>query len=213
MGHPVNHVLIQLYRSGNDYISEHSDKTIDVDRASKIINVSLGAQRTMIIRRKKDEKDTLREDQLQGDSSSSTGGPSPRDTERINLPNNSMFVMGLDTNRAWVHSIRQDNRPNTLKSPEELAFEGQRISLTFRRINTFLSSDQKKIYGQGATEKTPETAANVINGDKDESEKMILAFSKENRSSNFDWEEHYGKGFDVLHFTVVSHGVEVPTSV
>ena len=43
--HPVNHVLIQYYRSGNDYISEHSDKTIDVVRGSNIVNVSLGAER------------------------------------------------------------------------------------------------------------------------------------------------------------------------
>ena len=43
--HPVNHVLIQYYRTGNDYISEHSDKTIDVIRGSKIVNVSLGAER------------------------------------------------------------------------------------------------------------------------------------------------------------------------
>jgi hypothetical protein len=203
VGHPVNHVLIQFYRSGNDYISEHSDKTIDVDRLSKIVNVSLGAQRTMIIRRKKEKEEHNEESQSQ---------TSPRDTERINLPNNSMFIMGLDTNRAWVHSIRQDNRPPSLKSAEELGFEGQRISLTFRKINTFLSKDQSKIYGQGATTKTPENAASVINGDKEESDKMILAFSKENRLANFDWEEHYGKGFDVLHFTVVSHGVEVPSS-
>jgi alkylated DNA repair dioxygenase AlkB len=40
-----NHVLIQYYRTGNDYISEHSDKTIDVVQGSKIVNVSLGAQR------------------------------------------------------------------------------------------------------------------------------------------------------------------------
>lgn len=43
LDHPVNHVLIQHYRSGADYISEHSDKTIDVVRGSKIVNVSLGA--------------------------------------------------------------------------------------------------------------------------------------------------------------------------
>lgn len=43
--HPVNHVLIQFYRSGNDYISEHSDKTIDVVPNSKIVNVSFGAER------------------------------------------------------------------------------------------------------------------------------------------------------------------------
>jgi len=45
LNHPVNHVLIQYYRSGNDYISEHSDKTIDVVRDSSIVNVSFGAER------------------------------------------------------------------------------------------------------------------------------------------------------------------------
>ena len=119
--------------------------------------------------------------------------------------------MGLETNRAWVHSIRQDNRPPSLKSPEELAFESQRISLTFRKINTFLSlpadqnQSQAKIYGQGATGKTPGDAKMVINGDKEEADKMIFAFSKENKSANFDWDENYGRGFDVLHFTVVEH--------
>jgi alkylated DNA repair dioxygenase AlkB len=42
-------VLIQLYRTGADYISEHSDKTIDVVRGSRIVNVSLGARRTMTL--------------------------------------------------------------------------------------------------------------------------------------------------------------------
>jgi alkylated DNA repair dioxygenase AlkB len=47
-------VLIQLYRTGADYISEHSDKTIDVVRGSFIVNLSLGARRTMTLRTKKD---------------------------------------------------------------------------------------------------------------------------------------------------------------
>lgn len=33
-GHQINHVLIQLYRSGEDFISEHSDKTLDIARNS-----------------------------------------------------------------------------------------------------------------------------------------------------------------------------------
>ncbi|CRK16323.1 hypothetical protein BN1723_017462, partial [Verticillium longisporum] len=48
LGHPLNHVLIQFYRDGNDYISEHSDKTLDIVKGSYIVNVSLGAERTMI---------------------------------------------------------------------------------------------------------------------------------------------------------------------
>ncbi|PHH71677.1 hypothetical protein CDD82_6375 [Ophiocordyceps australis] len=33
-GHDLNHGLLQLYRSGDDYISEHSDKTLDIARGS-----------------------------------------------------------------------------------------------------------------------------------------------------------------------------------
>ena len=34
---PLNHVLIQWYRNGNDYIAEHADKTVDIVRGSAII--------------------------------------------------------------------------------------------------------------------------------------------------------------------------------
>jgi hypothetical protein len=35
---PLNHVPTQLYRTGSDCISEHSDKKIDVVRGSFIVN-------------------------------------------------------------------------------------------------------------------------------------------------------------------------------
>ncbi|KAJ7273586.1 hypothetical protein B0H12DRAFT_1090096 [Mycena haematopus] len=154
--HPVNHVLIQLYRTGTDYISEHSDKTIDVVRGSYIVNVSLGAQRTMTLRKKRD-----------------------------------------DTNAQWLHGIRQDNRLITLKAPAEV---GERISLTFRHIGTFLSADQRLIWGQGATGKTREAANAVVHGGED-SERLVAAFGAENHRSDFVWEDHYGRGFDVVNFT------------
>lgn len=37
-----NHTLIQLYRSGNDYIGDHCDKTLDIKLNSIILNYSLG---------------------------------------------------------------------------------------------------------------------------------------------------------------------------
>ena len=40
---PVNHVLIQLYCTGADYISEHSDKKINAVRGSCIVYLSQGA--------------------------------------------------------------------------------------------------------------------------------------------------------------------------
>jgi hypothetical protein len=62
-----------------------------------------------------------------------------------------------------------------------------------------------KIYGQGATSKTRDTAKAVPTGPPaaDENEKLIEAFGRENKESFFDWEEVYGKGFDVVTFRIV----------
>ncbi|THG96741.1 hypothetical protein EW026_g5136 [Hermanssonia centrifuga] len=186
LGHPVNHVLIQHYRNGADYISEHSDKTIDVVRGSKIVNVSLGAQRVMTLRTKKD---------VQAEAPSTQ-----RSYQRIPLPHNSMFVLGLETNAKWLHAIRTDKRPEKTKSDAERFENGERISLTFRNIGTFLSADQARIYGQGAKGKTKEGARPVVRGGSD-AEKLIVAFGNENHQSDFDWDENYGEGSDVLHFS------------
>lgn len=189
--HPVNHVLIQFYRTGTDYISEHSDKTIDVVRGSNIVNVSLGAQRTMTLRMKKDR--------VHNESSPGDDARPPRPTQRIPLPHNSMFVMGPETNAKWLHGINQDKRFITMKSEAETFQDGERISLTFRHIGTFLSADQSRIWGQGATGKTKDAAGAVVHGAK-ESADLIYAFGAENHMSDFDWDEHYGRGFDVVHF-------------
>ncbi|KAL1757031.1 hypothetical protein FB107DRAFT_210245 [Schizophyllum commune] len=218
IGHPLNHALIQLYREGKDYISEHSDKTIDITRGSNIANVSFGARRIMILRRKKDatqkNKETDEQAQTMPDSISvddhdcprPSPGP-PRESQRIALPDNSMLVMGLHTNAAWLHAIHRDNRPDKAKLPEET---GERISLTFRCIGTFLTADSTvsaadgtRIFGQGATGKTREQARPVVMADtkgSKEAEELLAAFGKENHESDFDWEASYGKGFDVLHF-------------
>ncbi|KAJ7617981.1 hypothetical protein FB45DRAFT_840773 [Roridomyces roridus] len=195
--HPVNHVLIQLYRTGKDYISEHSDKTIDVVRGSNIVNVSLGAQRVMKLRLKKDRSSSSASGSA-GESEASHHPP-PRQTQRIPLPHNSMFVMGPKTNAQWLHGITQDNRFITLKSPLETMQEGERISLTFRYIGTFLSGDGMRIWGQGALGKTRAEAGRVVHGEK-ASEGLLEAFGVENRESEFDWEAWYGRGFDVVNF-------------
>ncbi|TFK46401.1 hypothetical protein OE88DRAFT_1667756 [Heliocybe sulcata] len=191
LNHPVNHVLIQLYRGGADYISEHSDKTIDVVKGSKIVNVSLGAQRIMVLQTKKDAL-------LPSDGASHT--PTSRVTQRIPLPHNSMFVMGLETNKKWMHGIRSDKRPESAKTDTEKYANGERISLTFRNIGTFLTADEAYIYGQGGKGKTKDDQRLVVNG-TEEAERLIQAFGAENHESNFDWEASYGQGFDVLHFT------------
>ncbi|KAB5539271.1 hypothetical protein GE09DRAFT_1138145 [Coniochaeta sp. 2T2.1] len=206
VGHPLNHVLIQSYRDGNDYISEHSDKTLDIVKGSFIANVSLGAERTMIFRTKRGDKD--KDPSRNKSTPTSTPTPTseteaatpqpPRRIERAPLPHNSLVRMGLATNMKWLHAIRADKRLDRDKTPAELAYSGQRISLTFRHIGTFLNAPQTHIWGQGATSKTKDSARQVINGQTPEAVKMLQAFGTENHASEFDWERVYGAGFDVL---------------
>ena len=207
---PVNHVLIQHYRTGADYISEHSDKTVDVVRGSKIVNVSLGAQRFMTLRTKKDALANPKAD-LDAVPAADDGSPpttpdaasdksKKRGVQRVPLPHNSIFVMGLETNAKWLHSIRTDKRPPKIKNAAEQHQNGERISLTFRTISTFLTADEGLIYGQGAKGKTRDEARPVVRGGP-EAERLIVAFGAENHQSDFDWDANYGEGSDVLHFT------------
>ncbi|KAJ5428937.1 hypothetical protein N7445_010391 [Penicillium cf. griseofulvum] len=194
LGHSLNHVLIQLYRDGQDRISEHSDKTLDIARGSFICNVSLGAERVMVLRTKTS-------------ASEPEGGIEPRrTTQRVPLPHNSLFVLGPKTNMRWLHGIRADKRPNATKSTEEQAYGGRRISLTFRLIGTFIDPVANTIWGQGAVRKTLDQARAVIHGDPAETARLIGAFGQENRASEFDWDAVYGRGFDVVNFVTTSAG-------
>ncbi|KAJ0167275.1 DNA oxidative demethylase ALKBH2 [Colletotrichum tanaceti] len=195
LGHPLNHALIQFYRDGTDYISEHSDKTLDIAKGSFIANVSLGAERTMVFRTKRRGRDSS------GTESPLAEDSKQRKTSRAKLPHNSLCRMGLVTNMRWLHAIRQDKRADRDKTEPELAFSGGRISLTFRQIGTFLDRDSTLIWGQGATGKTRQEARRVINGQGPEAVGMLQAFGTENHSTEFDWEKYYGKGFDVLHMS------------
>lgn len=192
LGHSLNHVLIQCYRDGKDYISEHSDKTLDIVPNTFIANVSLGAQRTMVLRTKRAGKNASH--------SIPQPGEIKRQVQRADLPHNSLCMMGLRTNMKWLHSIRQDKRADRDKTQAEVEFSGARISLTFRQIGTYLNSDQTLIWGQGASGKTCNEAGSVVNGQCSEAVKLLRAFGTENRSSNFDWNTSYGTGFNVLHF-------------
>ncbi|KAK8207919.1 hypothetical protein M8818_004172 [Zalaria obscura] len=195
VGHRLNHALIQLYRGGNDFISEHSDKTLDIVPNSQIVNVSFGAERTMRLRTKR-----------------GTTAGAERETQRIRMPHNSIFVMGLETNRDWLHGIMPDKRRQEERNVEEKAYGSFRISLTFRNIGTFLSNDERLIWGQGAKGKSKAEAGRTINGVESKSETLIRLFGIENQSSaEFDWEKTYGEGSDVLHLKSKLPDKEIPT--
>ncbi|KAK1070946.1 hypothetical protein LTR33_010552 [Friedmanniomyces endolithicus] len=206
VGHPLNHALIQLYRGGTDYISEHSDKTLDIMKGSSIVNVSFGAQRTMRLRTKRGAAVTAPatgSSSTTDRSSSPTQPPSPRTTYRVPMPHNSMLTMTLRTNAEYLHGINADKRPAVEFSEAEKAYKGQRISLTFRQIATFLDAEGKTIWPQGAVGKTRESARPVVSGNEVESERLVRAFGAENAASGIEWGAVYGEGSDVLHLGLV----------
>ncbi|KAI5304091.1 hypothetical protein KEM56_006860 [Ascosphaera pollenicola] len=198
IGQKLNHVLIQLYRSGHDSISEHSDKTLDVVRGSTICNVSFGAQRTMCLRTKRSAK--LQDISSRQYADLTEGG---RRVQRVPLPHHSLFIWGPDSNMRWLHGINPDKRLDHEKAPAELDFDGVRISLTFRHIGTFMNPDTNVIWGQGAVSKTLDAAQQIIHGDEQEATKILRGFSNENRQTEFDWDAAYGCGFNIVNFETV----------
>jgi nicotinamidase-related amidase/alkylated DNA repair dioxygenase AlkB len=198
-GHALNHALIQLYRAGTDYISEHSDKTLDIAPDTFIVNASFGAERVMRLRTKRAITSNTTT------TSPPTQSPSYqlRTTHRIHLPHNSALLMSLPTNAKYLHSINPDKRLSSELTPAEKAYEGQRISLTFRKIVTFLDVESKHIWGQGAIGKDRYEARRVVVGGNDsdagaEVEKLVRGFGAENAAAEIRWNEWYGEGSDVL---------------
>lgn len=132
-------------------------------------------------------------------------------TQRIPLPHNSTLVLGLATNRAWLHGIRHDRRPVALLSASVLAsasrFAPLVPSLAFRllpsqcpRPGNENGNAEPLIWGLGARGKTRSEAHTVSEIPK-EKEALLRAFGEENRLSTFKWETAHGGGFDVLHLT------------
>ena len=86
-------------------------------------------------------------------------GTRARHTQRVKMPHNSIFVLGPETNRGWLHSIRADKRPPQEKTKEELLFSGERISITFRQIGTFMDESAGRIWGTKLTRNQAKRAA------------------------------------------------------
>ncbi|KAI4195302.1 MAG: hypothetical protein LQ346_003467 [Caloplaca aetnensis] len=125
-----------------------------------------------------------------------------RQTQRIPMPHNSVFVLGPETNMQWLHGVRADKRPLAQKSEEEKSYGGERVSLTFRQIGTFTDENNKKIWGQGARNKDRKGAGLVRSADNAEVEAMVIAFGKENHRTDFDWQAEYGQGFDAINLVI-----------
>lgn len=182
VGHPLNHCLIQLYRDGHDWIGAHSDKTLDMVPGTYIVNVSVGATRAMVLRRK-------------------GAAGEAREVCRLPLPHGSLLQMDPATNRAWLHEIRQQGAAGEI---------GPRISLTFRHIGSAWDPATQAAWGSGtphadraAAEEAAATRAAWteearLAWELDESERMLRLFRDENVRADFD-AAAYRPGFEVIH--------------
>ena len=75
--------------------------------------------------------------------------------QRVCLPDNSLFVLGWESNRQLTHEIKRDKRPLPTKREDERAYGGHRISLTFRHVATYYRrGSDHRVFGQGAPHKT-----------------------------------------------------------
>ena len=121
-----NHAVVLLYRGADDCIGFHKDKLLDLDPAAPIVSVSLGAVRTYV----------WRDDMFE-----------PKRQVELRLEHGSLLVLGPKTNAAMYHSVRKPTAEDLVRDPSLTT--GARVSLTFRRVSTFVDADGC-LHGQGA---------------------------------------------------------------
>lgn len=123
VGQEMNHCVGNLYQHGRDFIGPHADKMLDIMRGSCITTLSLGAERPMVLERR--------------------GADENEPKQSIQLPHGSLFVIGPETNRFWLHSI-----------PAVDFDVGHRISLTIREVGSFFDLGSGRVTGQGSSAQT-----------------------------------------------------------
>jgi nicotinamidase-related amidase/alkylated DNA repair dioxygenase AlkB len=180
VGHPLNHCLLQLYRDGRDWISEHSDKTLDVARPSTIVNVSLGRMRTMVLKPKRE-----------------SGGAG---VQKVPLPHGSFLVMDLATNRDYYHAIRQEGEGGGPR----ISLTFRQIGTFFRPASGAVWGVGAPASGRAEAEARALARAALApdareRAERAEAEQMLRLFREENVDPNFD-ASSYRPGFEAINF-------------
>jgi hypothetical protein len=150
----LNHAVVLLYRDDEDCIGYHKDKPLDLDDEAPIATVSLGFARTYSLR-----------DRIHN----------PKRQQTFLLPSGSLLALGPQTNQQMFHSIlpirsldnlspqpppvpslscEEEATSTSSSSPDQRARVDDRsrarISLTFRRVVTFLDPLTRELRGKGA---------------------------------------------------------------
>jgi alkylated DNA repair dioxygenase AlkB len=89
-GQPCNHVVVNQYQSGADYIGAHHDKPATFHPGSSVLTLSLGGERTLRL--------------------TCVKGLDVGRTHDLRLAHGSLFVLGPVTNKCWKHAILKDKK-------------------------------------------------------------------------------------------------------
>ncbi|XP_049866846.1 DNA oxidative demethylase ALKBH2-like [Pectinophora gossypiella] len=106
-------VLVNKYRNGNDHMGEHRDNEPELDPSQPIASVSLGQERTFVLKHK-DARKPGKDKKL-------------IPPVKIELEHGSVLFMNPPTNEVWYHSL-----------PVRKKLQGARINLTFRKMRSLL---------------------------------------------------------------------------
>ena len=90
VAHGFNSVLLNYYRDHRDSMGMHSDDESELGKRPVIASLSLGEERTLLLRHR------YRKD---------------LGTLKLPLPSGSLLVMKGDTQRHWKHGITKQNQP------------------------------------------------------------------------------------------------------
>ncbi|MCH2108700.1 MAG: alpha-ketoglutarate-dependent dioxygenase AlkB [Polyangiaceae bacterium] len=104
LGMSFNHILLNLYRDGNDSMGQHSDDEPELGSRPTIASLSLGAPRRFTWKRKSSERKSSK----------------PRSIE---LGEGDLLIMSGNFQMNYLHAL-----------PKTRRFVGERLNLTFRRI-------------------------------------------------------------------------------
>ncbi len=91
-GAAFNSVLLNYYRDNCDSIGFHSDDEPELGERPVIASLSLGEERTFVLRHKR-SKETA--------------------PMRLRLPSGSLLLMAGDTQHCWRHGIPKESRPRS----------------------------------------------------------------------------------------------------
>jgi len=112
-GVATNIVKIQRYDDGKAFIRAHSDKVLDLAPDVPIFNYRIGATRNLVMTHKATKERRL-----------------------VAMPHNSLFVIGPQTNREWLHGIEPENVDGPGPETGSKA-TGPSISMIFRESITY----------------------------------------------------------------------------